>query len=197
MDYSLAPVSTPIRKTLAGFDSMLSFSLNGLSKSAGMPQMKLGWIVINGPASDVAEASHHLELILDTYLSVGTPVQQVLPDLFRIGKTIQHQLQKHMCINWEAANHILQNTAAQCLRVEGGWSAPVRLPNMQSEDSWLKTLLAEQSVVVQPGYFFDMPAEPHIVVSLITPPRDFHKGLTRLRTLVSRFIQARTSVLSR
>jgi alanine-synthesizing transaminase len=171
-------------KTLAESDSGLSFSLGGLSKTAGMPQMKLGWIVINGAAAERALAAERLELILDTYLSVSTPVQRMLPDLLSIGESIRQHLSSRIKSNLETAHRLLKDTPAQCLRTEGGWCAIIRLPAIYSDEIWTARLLTKCSVAVQPGYFFDISSEAHIVVSLITLPEVFADGIGRIRQLV-------------
>ena len=167
-------------RTLIGQDRCLSFSLNGLSKAAGMPQMKLGWIAINGPAHLAAEARQRLELICDTYLSIGTLVQVSLPQLFRVGEMIQRDIMQRLRSNLSQALRILREGPVQPLRCEGGWSAILRLPATQSEESWTLQFLKKCEVLTQPGYFFDMASEPYIVVSLITPPQQFEEGIRRI-----------------
>jgi alanine-synthesizing transaminase len=182
-DYSLT--NSPDRvESFAAFDSVLSFSMNGLSKIAGMPQMKLGWIVLNGRPDQIGAARARLEFVLDTYLSVNTPVQQALSALFEIGEGIQIQLKERTVSNWETARQVLKGSPAHCLHTEGGWSAVVQLPKNLSEDAWIGKLLENQNVIVQPGYFFDMPGEACVIVSLITPPDDFREGMRLLRELV-------------
>jgi hypothetical protein len=176
--------------SLAAQDSVLAFSLNGLSKAAAMPQMKLGWIALSGPASEVAIAGRNLELLLDTYLSVGTPVQKALPQLLEIGEGLQEQLLRRIRLNAVMLRQLVHNSAATCLHVEAGWSAIVRLPNIFSEEEWTTRFLEECSVIVQPGYFFDMPEEPYVVLSLITPEEEFTKGVNRMVHLLSEIIQA-------
>jgi len=61
--------------SLVDVHDVLTFSLSGLSKLIGLPQLKLGWIVTSGPPEGRDQAVDRLELIADTYLSVGTPVQ--------------------------------------------------------------------------------------------------------------------------
>jgi hypothetical protein len=70
----------------------LLFRLGGLSKSAGLPQVKLGWMTVEGPDDLVAEAIDRLELICDTYLSVSTPVQTAAPSLIATGRTIRDRI---------------------------------------------------------------------------------------------------------
>jgi alanine-synthesizing transaminase len=161
-------------------DDALSFSLNGLSKAAGMPQMKLGWMVINGPPAVRKIARERLGLILDTYLSVNTPVQRALPELMEIGMEIQQQIQWRIRDNYRRIEEKLAGSSAHPLHTEGGWCSIVRLPRTRSEEAWLETLLTEYELVVQPGYFFDMPGEPYVVLSLLTSPEVFDVGLERL-----------------
>jgi hypothetical protein len=167
-------------RTFVHRDDVLSFSLNGLSKSAGMPQMKLGWMVINGPRQERELARERLGLILDTYLSVNTPVQRALPDLMQIGMEVQQQIQRRIRDNQETVQERLAHSSAHPLHTEGGWCVIVRLPGTRSEEEWLETLLTEDQIIVQPGYFFDMPAEPYVVLSLLTPPAVFDEGVERL-----------------
>ena len=167
-------------QTFVDRDDALSFSLNGLSKAAGMPQMKLGWMVINGPRAERELARERLGLILDTYLSVNAPVQRALPDLMQIGMEVQEQIQRRIRRNQDATKERLARSSAHPLHTEGGWCVIVQLPRTRSEDEWLDTLLTEHELVVQPGYFFDMPGEPYVVLSLLTPPAVFDVGVERL-----------------
>lgn len=183
-DYSFGQVGDRIT-TLTGSQSILSFSLNGLSKSAAMPQMKLGWMVINGPDDQVEIARSRLELLLDTYLSVSTPVQQAAPKLLKIGMDLQRQLMARTKRNLHSLRERLEESPAHVLNVEGGWSAIVQLPRTISEEAWVIRLLEEQGVIVQPGYFFDMASEAYVVVSLITPPDEFDEGILRLRKIAA------------
>ena len=178
-DYTVLENSGRFR-TLIGFDDILSFSLNGLSKAAGMPQMKVGWIVVNGPVSERSLARERLELILDTYLSVNTPVQRALSGLFEIGDAVQGQLLARVRENHSTLQEFLRDSPAHCLHLEGGWSAIIQLPAVMTEEAWLSKLLEEQNVIAQPGYFFDMPGEPYLVVSLITAPTLFREGVKRI-----------------
>ncbi len=185
-DYAFMPRAQAAR-TFIGKDSALSFSLNGLSKAAGMPQMKLAWICLNGPAQAQQEARERLEIIADTYLSVGTPVQQALPDLLRVGANIQRQLWRRIEENLATIDDLLRGTPAQRLHLEGGWSAILQLPRVMTEEEWVRGLLQEQDIVVQPGYFFDMESEAYIVLSLITPVAQFREGIEGICRAVSRY----------
>jgi aspartate/methionine/tyrosine aminotransferase len=151
-----------------------------------MPQMKLGWIVINGPAPELDSACARLELILDTYLSVATPVQIALPELLRVGEGLQRDLKTRLSENLRSAHDLLAGSAAHPLHTEGGWSSIIQLPRVLSEQQWIEEMLERESMIVQPGFFFDMASEAYIVVSLITEPAVFAEGLARIRQVVER-----------
>ena len=184
MDFPLEPAREQV-PTLIGHDEVLSFSLNGLSKSAGMPQMKLGWIAINGPAEAREIASERLELLLDTYLSVATPVQNALEGLLSVGTGFHETISARLKRN-KSALESSHASPVNVLKAEAGWSAILQVPNVLPEDEWIAKLLAEYQVVAQPGYFFDMTAEAYLIVSLITPPEDFAEAIQRIRLLAER-----------
>ncbi len=167
-------------RSLLGHNEVLSFSLNGLSKAAGMPQMKLGWMVVNGPEEEVSAALAKLELLLDTYLSVGTPVQQALPQLFTLGAGIHSRICGRLRQNRDALA-IFRQSPVETLASEAGWSAILRVPAIRTEEAWITRLLTEHGVVVQPGYFYDMAAEAYLVLSLLTSPETFAAGIARLK----------------
>lgn len=185
MDYRFGS-KTDWQSTLAGEESTLAFSLNGLSKMAAMPQMKLGWIAIAGPPKERDEARTRLELLLDTYLSVNTPVQAALRDLLAIGAENRTVLKSRIAANLDTLATKLAGQPVHPLHAEGGWSTILRLPNTQSEEAWIGKLLTEENIVVQPGYFFDMHSEPYVVLSLITPEATFAEGISRIVRLVNR-----------
>ena len=155
-------------------DDIVSFTLGGLSKSAGLPHYKLGWIRVSGP--DKQRAISALELIADNFLSVATPVQQALPELLRIGKSIRESIRSRTRRNSSALQHALPSSIT-LLPVEGGWSAVLRVPNM-TEDAALALL--DRGVIVHPGYFFDFDRDGFIVVSLLTEPDVFDEGVKRI-----------------
>ena len=182
-DYALT--EHPSRATLS--DSHLWFGFSGLSKSAGMPQMKIGWITLHGPDAEIEPARDRLELLLDTYLPVATPIQSALPELLKIGAGIREQIRTRTKQNLAALRDLLRDSAAHPLYTEGGWSAIVQLPNHISEEEWITRLLTDHDVVVQPGYFFDMHVEAFVVVSLIAPLDTFREGITRLRAATAQY----------
>ncbi len=173
-------------KTLAKEEAVLSFSLNGLSKMAGMPQMKLAWLTINGPHREQQIARERLEILLDTYLSVNTPIQLALPALFAIGAGIRAELLASIERNLRRARMLLEDSPVHVLHTEGGWSVVLQFPKKQTGEEWAIQLLKEQDVLLQPGFFFDMPGEAYAVASLITEPDVFSEGIERLRDLAQR-----------
>jgi len=179
-DYPLEPTAECV-SSLAGVEGALTFCLSGLSKIAGMPQMKLGWIVIGGPPVLRTEAAERLELIGDTYLSVGTPVQHALPTLLSAGENVRRQItararQNLADLRAAAGSH----PSVQVLKVEGGWNAVLRVPCTRTEEEWCLDLLENASVLVQPGFFYDFESEAFLVLSLLTERQIFCEGVRRL-----------------
>jgi len=147
---------------------VLSFTLGGASKALGLPQMKLAWTIVDGPVKERIDALSGLELIADTFLSVNTPVQVAAPDLFRRAAPIRQAIHQRVSRNLTAARDVVRTyPACEVLRVEGGWSAVVRVPATRSEEALALGLLQEEHVLVHPGFFFDFPHEAFVVVSLL------------------------------
>lgn len=169
-------------RTLAGERRALTFSMGGLSKTAGLPQMKLGWIVASGPGHE--KALNALELIADTYLSVGAPVQVALPRLLELGESVRAQIAERVAANRRHLIEALAGSPAGVLASEGGWYAVVQVPRTRSEEEWCLTLLRDREVLVQPGYFFDFESEAFLVVSLLTESAIFAEGVRRLRSFM-------------
>jgi hypothetical protein len=167
--------------TLAGVEGCLAFSMSGLSKIAGLPQMKLGWIVVSGPRHLRTEAMEKLEWIADTYLSVGAPVQYAAGRLLEAGEAVRGQIRRRTADNLAVARNALEGSAANILPVEGGWYITVRVPRIRSEEEWAVGLLTSEDVLIQPGFFFDFESEAFLIVSLLTRPDVFAEGMSRLR----------------
>jgi aspartate/methionine/tyrosine aminotransferase len=178
-DYKLTEDTDRVT-TLAGVEACLAFSMSGLSKVAGLPQMKLGWMVVNGPATLRAKAWENLEWVADTYLSVSTPVQCAAPRLLAVGDKVQRQIRERASANLDFARATLAGSPANVLTVEGGWNITLQVPQIRSEEEWTLKLLEQASVLVQPGFFYDFEVEAYLVVSLLTPPEIFREGLARL-----------------
>ena len=179
-DYRFGPDPERV-PSLTGVDQALTFCLSGLSKIAGLPQMKLGWIVIDGPAAVRSEALERLELMADTYLSVGTPVQHGLATLLEAGESVQRQIASRVSENLALLRDRIDDpSGARVLQVEGGWYATVRVPRTKTEEQWCLDLLQEDHVLVQPGFFYDFETEAYLVLSLLTPTDTFREGVRRI-----------------
>jgi len=177
----------PARVVSAAEDAgVLTFAMSGLSKLAGLPQMKLAFTHVAGPRDDVRAALARLELVGDTFLSVGAPVLAALPTLLAARAPTERAILARVRRN-HAALHALTatNSPLTPLRSEGGWYACVRLPRVLSEEAWALRLLETDGVLVQPGYFYDFADEAWVVLSLLTPEADFDEGLARLRARVA------------
>jgi aspartate/methionine/tyrosine aminotransferase len=180
-DYAFGPDPERVAM-LAGETECLAFSMSGLSKIAGLPQMKLGWIVVSGPAALCEEAMDRLVWIADTYLSVSAPVQCAAARLLDAGQAIQRRIRERTAANLAFARQTLAGSASNILAVEGGWYIVVQVPQVRSEEEWAVELLERHGVLVQPGFFYDFDSEAFLVVSLLTEERTFQEGLGRLRS---------------
>lgn len=176
-DFPLAPAADAVTAVAAHPGRALTFSLGGLSKASGLPQMKLGWIAASGPPTAVALALGRLELVADTYLSVGTPVQLALPRLLELGAGIRDSIHERVARNRAGLAHAIgPSSPCTLLPTEAGWSAILRVPEVTSDEEWALRLMRESAVVVQPGYFFDLRLGATLVMSLLAPPAEFDEG---------------------
>jgi alanine-synthesizing transaminase len=159
----------------------LTFRLGGLSKSAGLPQVKLGWILIDGPERIVREAIERLEVICDAYLSVSTPVQIAALDLIEAGASVRAQILDRVRLNYRALiSAASRHPAIEALPTEAGWSSVLRVPSMRTEEDLVVDLLERDGVLVHPGFFFDFPHEAFLVLSLLAEPEAFGEGVRRV-----------------
>ncbi|HEX9426801.1 MAG TPA: pyridoxal phosphate-dependent aminotransferase [Candidatus Polarisedimenticolia bacterium] len=164
-----------------GGPSCLVFTLGGMSKACGLPQMKLAWIVVDGPAGLAGAAVERLELVADTYLSVGGPVQVAAGPLLELGEAIRLAIRARLFENRAAAAELLRgHPSCRLLDADGGWYAILRLPAILPEEELVLRLLKDDDVLVHPGYFFDLPGECYLVLSLLPPPARFADGLGRI-----------------
>jgi alanine-synthesizing transaminase len=159
----------------------LAFALGGLSKSCGLPQLKLAWTAVTGPEPLRGQALARLEVVADTYLSVSTPVQVAAPELLSRREELQGPIRSRLCRNLGALRDAIgPSCPATLLEPEGGWSAVLRVPATCTEEERVARLLEERDVLVYPGYFFDFPQEAFLVLSLLAPEGDFVEGVARL-----------------
>jgi len=177
-DYALE-AGAPLTDVAARTD-VLTFSMGGASKSLGLPQVKLGWTVVGGPAQDRASALDGLELIADTFLSVNTPVQVAAAALLERGAAVRAAIHGRVRANLATARRVAAaHPSCNLLPVEGGWSAVVRVPATRGEEMLVLELLSRERVLVHPGYFFDFEHEAFLVVSLLVSEAEFADAFAR------------------
>lgn len=176
--------------TFAAASDALTFVLGGLSKLAALPQLKVAWMVAAGPKPKRMAALRRLEFIADAFLSVATPVQRALPHILRHAEQVSHQVRIRCESNLAELRQALAPQAAVSVpRVDGGWSAVIRLPNLGSEEKLVLHLMERAGVAVHPGYFFDFPRDGYLVVSLLPPPELFRIGVARLAAALAHWVQ--------
>jgi len=174
------------RNTLAVNNDVLTFTLSGLSKISGLPQMKVAWAVTSGPDEQKTEALARLEVIADTYLSMNAPLQLATPTLLAERKNFQPLLLDRVRTNLrELDRQLSHQKTCERLDVEGGWYVVLRVPVTQTDEDLAIDLLRKVAVLVHPGHFYDFPRDGFLVLSLITPTADFREGVSRILQLNS------------
>ena len=162
------PIGIPECGSALRQPNALTFALGGLSKSVGLPQVKLGWMGVGGPAALVDEAMERLETICDAYLSVSTPVQSAAGALMRAAVPVRHQILQRVRENVERlSTEAAAFPSCSVLTVEAGWYAVLRVPRLRGEEAIVLDLLETTGVLVHPGYFYDFEREAYLVISLL------------------------------
>jgi alanine-synthesizing transaminase len=175
------------RATFATNHDVLTFTLSGVSKISGLPQMKLAWIVTSGPGEAVSTALARLEMIADTYLSMNAPIQLAAPVLLEQRQSIQALLLDRVRANLSELDRALaKQKTCRRLDVEGGWYAVLRVPATQSDEDLAIEILRKCSVLVHPGHFYDFSSDGYLIASLITLPPNFRQGIARVLELLNR-----------
>jgi aspartate/methionine/tyrosine aminotransferase len=184
LDYSHDGSSRP---SFALNPDVLTFTLSGLSKISGLPQMKLAWIATSGPATAAIAAMDRLEVIADTYLSMNAPIQLAATVLLEQRKKIQPLLLDRLRANLAQLDDQLKGQkSTQRLQVDGGWYAVLRVPVTRTDEDLAIALLRQASVLVHPGHFYDFPGDGYLIVSLLTQPGEFREGTKRMFEFLSR-----------
>jgi aspartate/methionine/tyrosine aminotransferase len=175
---------TGILPSFASNNKALTFTMSGLSKISGLPQMKVAWLIVSGPEALKQPAVARLEMIADTYLSLNTPMQLALPVLLELRHNFQQQCSKRTRNNLSQLDKLI-STQKLCTRLnlEGGWYAVIKVPVTGSDEELALELLNNHGVYVHPGHFYDFPADGYLVVSLITPELPFAAGIEALVAL--------------
>jgi aspartate/methionine/tyrosine aminotransferase len=170
--------ATALSGSLARRGGCLVFSLGGLSKSSGLPQIKVGWIRVGGPAELATEAMARLEVIADTYLSVNTPAQWALPELLAAGRDVRDAIRARTTANLRWLESKARDVAWELLPADGGWYAVLRVPRTHTEEEWCLLLAEEEGVLLHPGFFFDFESEAFLVASLLPEEGRFAEAMT-------------------
>ncbi len=172
--------------SFAATTEALTFALSGLSKLSALPQMKLAWIVVGGPADARRVAIERLEVIADTYLSVSAPLACALPKWLEMRRTAQPQIMERVQRNLRFLDgQLASGSPLSRLAAEGGWYAILRIPATRSDDDWAAELVRSDGVLVHPGHFYDFHSEGYLVLSLLSQPEIFEAGVSRLVARVS------------
>jgi aspartate/methionine/tyrosine aminotransferase len=172
--------------TFAEVEDCLCFTLGGLSKSLGLPQLKLAWIVIGGPDEAVASVSEGLEYVSDAYLSVSTPVALAAPQLLAAAAPLHDAIGDRCCSNLATLQALVaEHPAVSLPLVGGGWSAVLRVPAVVDEESLCLRLLEEHSVAVHHGALFAFPNEGWLAVSLLPPVGVFTEGASLMLEMIA------------
>jgi alanine-synthesizing transaminase len=167
-------------ESFATNDNALTFTMSGLSKIAGLPQMKVAWIATSGPNNLAREALERLEVIADTYLSMNAPIQHALPELLASRVEFQQKLGARLTKNLaELDRQLSQQKLCSRLEVDGGWYATLRVPVTRSDEQLAIELLEKCDVLVHPGHFFNFHADGYLILSLMTPEDAFGEGVKR------------------
>jgi len=178
LDFSLGQ-EKPL--SFAGNAEALTFAMGGLSKIAGLPQMKMAWLVASGPPTLKKQATEKLEIIADTYLSPNAPVQLASPIFLEQRGEFQEQVLARVRQNLKELDRQLgAQSHTSRLQVEGGWYVVPRVPATRSDEELALALLETSGVYVHPGHFFDFPGEGYLVLSLITRENEFAEGVRRI-----------------
>lgn len=181
-EFPRPPATAPL-PTLLGHRRVPTFVLGGLSKSCGLPQLKLAWILLAGPEPARRRAHAGLEWIADAFLSVSSPVQLALPGLLAGRGAFQARLRERLEQSLAALATATNGSDVELLAADGGWSAVLRLPALHSSEEWALRLL-DREVVAYPGDFFDFEDDAWLVVSLLAEPAALAEGAARLVTTV-------------
>ena len=183
LDYALdgAP-----RSSFVANEEVLTFTLSGISKISGLPQMKVAWVATSGPDERKRGALARLEVIADTYLSMNAPLQLAAPVLLDQRKGLQPLLLDRTRTNLQDLDRqVTRQKTCERLRVDGGWYCVLRVPALQSDEDLAIDLLRKVAVLVHPGHFYDFPKDGYLVLSLITPSDVFCEGISRILRLLN------------
>lgn len=183
--------TAPDGPSFLGEDRVPCFVLDGLSKLAGLPQMKLGWIAASGPKVPMEEAKGRLEIVADTYLSASTPAMNALPRWLALSDAFRRDMGTRLVTNLSRLRSLLEYPGSphRVLRCEGGWTALIESPRLQGEEEMAIAMLEEEGLSLHPGYYFDMEREAYFAASLILDPPVFNECAAAYRAWFDRALR--------
>lgn len=182
LDYPLDSSDPNAKSFAVSPHPVLTFVLSGLSKIAGLPQMKAAWIAGFGPEHARHEALGRLEVVADTFLSMSAPVQLAVPHWLARAGDVQRQITSRIRENLL----ILETYAAahpdrlRVLRPEAGWAAVISLPACGGDTACAERLIREHGIVTHPGAFYGMPEPNRAVVSMLVRTEITRQALSYL-----------------
>ena len=189
-EYSLESFAGNAR--FAGESATLVFALDGFSKMLAAPHAKVGWIEVSGPKDDVYEAQKRLDVIADDFLPIGNTVSERIPELLQYASSQSAIVRNRVINNLHALRETLVSTPKCCvsaLRAEGGWNILLRVPSCIDDDVLALRLMKDYNLVSQPGYYFDMPVNGYLALSLLPEPQQFISGLHALLRTVDALLE--------
>lgn len=188
-DYVLKPLNAPHR--IAGEQRVLTFALDGFSKLLAAPHAKVGWIQVSGPAAEVEQARKRLDVIADDFLPMSSLIAERIPELLtHVGEQVE-RVSARTHANLEHLEKLLATSetgVVSLLRPEGGWNVILRFPSVIDESELVTTLISRHRLTAQPGYFFDMPSNGYVCVSLLPEPELFDSSIRTLLATIDELI---------
>ncbi|NYI25589.1 pyridoxal phosphate-dependent aminotransferase [Aeriscardovia aeriphila] len=188
-DYVLKPLNTPHR--IAGEQRVLTFALDGFSKLLAAPHAKVGWIQVSGPSAEVEQAQKRLDVIADDFLPMSSLIAERIPELLtHVGEQVE-RVSARTHANLEHLEKLLATSetgVVSLLRSEGGWNVILRFPSVIDESELVTTLISRHQLTAQPGYFFDMPSNGYVCVSLLPEPELFDSSIRTLLATIDELI---------
>lgn len=179
LDFVIDQNAEPL--SFADNDEVLTFTLSGISKILGLPQMKLSWIVVSGPERQVNEALRRLEIMADATLSASTPSQNALNTWMQRRSEIQSEISERICQNYRLLKEIFKDRKElTVLGVEGGWQAVIRTDVGMDDETLALKFLEKAGVWIHPGYLYDFKEGEYFVVSLLPSSPNLREGLRRI-----------------
>jgi len=172
------------------FPDVKTFTLNGISKRFGSPDLKLAWAAVSGPSAWAEETCVRLELANDTFLSANSYSQFLLPELFNQMLPWQKGLRHLLAENRSAvAEWLSAEPRVTGLLPQGGIHGLWRFDGLLAswdDEAWAVTLLENDHLALHPGFFYDV-QDPGVwlVYSLLKEPAVFREGLERLANRVN------------